>query len=254
MTTAIVSKNRNVRSGRSAGIPPGLGQSPLLEGLPGYLQETLAQLGKVRSLKKGELLFMAGDPVDTMFYLFSGKLKEYFSTEGGEVCLRRIILSGTYVSLHSMFIGPSIYSYTCEAVRPTEYVAWKSRHFLELLGREPALGLRVAAVLSGYVEDSCRLQCLCRKTQAMPRVAGFLLRQAGLTRCGRPDGCHKACRREPLQANIRPLELTASNICLARETFSRALSVLQENGYIRTRGGVAEILDIEGLKRISGAG
>ena len=242
---ASLKKNRNIRSGRMAGTPAVLEQSPLFDTLPVTLQHTLAGLGKMRSLKKGELLFMAGDPVDAVFFLFSGKLKEYFSTESGEVCLRRLILPGAYVSLHSVFMDRPIYSYTCEAVRPTEYFVWKSRDFLELLIREPALGYRTAVVLSGYIEDSCRLQCLCRKTQAIPRVAGYLLRHAVL------PGPHT---KGGLQANIRPLELTASNICLARETFSRALSALQENGYIRTRGGVAEILDIKGLKQISSDG
>nr|WP_319393873.1 Crp/Fnr family transcriptional regulator [uncultured Desulfobacter sp.] len=244
----------------TAGKKIDLELTPLLDGLPPDLQQALIRQGRIRSMKKGQLLFMAGDPVDSIFFVVSGKLKEYFSTKSGDVCLRSIYFSGSYISLHAVFLGWKTYAYTCEAIRPTTCVVWPANAFMQLLQREPVLGLRVAAILAEKIENTCRLQCLCRKTQALSRVAGFLLRHSAASE-NHPRswdtglGCTKRVGKAEftLLTNIRPLELTASNICLARETFSRALSMLQEQGYIRTRGGMVEILDTEGLKQICGA-
>jgi len=248
-------KNGRTKRRRSEQAQVDLRQSPLFKDLPPDVQKALLQ-GKTKSLKKAQLLFMAGDPVDEVFFIFSGKLKEYFSTETGDICLRRVIYPGDFISLHSLFLKQDIYPYTCEVIQSADYFVWKSSYFLEILHQEPTLGIRVATVLSEVIEDSCRLHCLCRKPHALPRVAGFLLRQTAFPSCNTHLGCsddHAPEMHSVLSANIRPLDLTASNICMARETFSRALSVLQDFEYIDNRGGVVGVLNVKGLKQICGA-
>jgi len=247
--TAKIRKNKGLITGVTSKDQTRLLESPLLNPLTPVLQNDLLRTGAIHSLKKGELLFMAGDSVDSIYYLLSGKLKEYYSTEAGEVCLRRILIPGSYISLHLIFTQQQTYSYTCEAVKHSRYFTWKTKEFWKILMQEPSLGLQVAAVLSCYIENSCRLHCLCRKTQAVPRVAGYLLRQCNPIL----QNSLCSCKNKPyFQANLRPLELSANNLCLARETFSRALSSLQEKHFIRMKNGVVDIIDPDALKRISG--
>lgn len=224
--------------------------SPLINGLPEGMAKDLIENGIVRSYKKGEFLFMAGDPLDTVFFIMSGKLKEYYSTEMGDICLRRILLQGGYISLHSIFSNRPYHTYTCEVVHATVCFSWKTKFLFKHLTREPELGLRVAQILSGCFETSCRLNCLCRKPNVESRVAGYLLRQCN--DCPTEVFCSCPRHGSRTQADIRPLNLTANDICIARETFSRILSSFQTMDLIRIQHGMVEILDIEALKKISG--
>ena len=237
-------------AGPSIKLKQYLTTSPLFRGLAPELQGRLADMGRVFTVKKGQMLFMAGDPVDWVYYLMSGKLKEYYTTEAGEFCLRRILQPGSYISIHIMFCGREEYSYNCEAMGAATCFKWRTRELMTLIRQEPEISVQAAAILSNDIENSCRLQCLCRKTQAVQRVAGYLLRQCNPCYMNCHGGCPGAAHLP--QANIRPLDHAAKDICLARETFSRTLSSLQQQKIIRMESGIVKIMDIDALKKISG--
>lgn len=224
--------------------------SQLINGLPDTLQTQLLKIGISTSIKRKELLFMAGDAINYIYFIFSGKVKEYYTTETGEDCLRSILVPGSYISLPLVFSKQQTYSYTCEAVSEVRYFKWGMKDFMTILHREPSLGFKVSCILSCCIENSCRLQCLCRKTQAVSRVAGYLLRQCNPLYLS--PAFHSKDKHLKFKADIRPIEQTASDICLARETFSRALSSLQKKNYILVKNGIVEILDVDALKEMSG--
>jgi CRP-like cAMP-binding protein len=211
-----------------------LGSSIVRNIAPG-LQKRLLVQGRACVLKKNDLLFMEGEPVNAVYCLLSGKLKEYYAGGCGDSCLRCIQIPGSYVSLHLVFNQVHTHSYYCEALERCTCFAWNAESFLDLARHESSLGFQVAAGIAGYFENSCRLSCICRKPQALCRVAGYLLH-----------------RRTGHSADVRPLGVSASSICLARETFSRSLAVLQEKNLIRIQDGMVELLDVDGLKQISG--
>lgn len=228
----------------------GLIYSPLFDGLSFDLQNELLINGKVKSFKKGETLFMDGFPVNAVYYLISGKVKEYFCNSNGDDCLRRIFIPGNYVSLHQIFMKVDEYTYSSEALNSVSCYVWRADYFIKLLQREPILAYQSARLLSDYMESSCRLNCICRKTQATSRVASYLLSKHN-SRCNETR-CHCHRNNTRRQVDIRPQSLSAHDICLARETFSRALSSLQENNLISLNNGIVELLNLEGLKEISG--
>ena len=100
------------------------------------------------------------------------------------------------------------------------------------------------------MERSCRHTCLCRKSQAVSRVAGYLLSRHRWLCCRRAAACPTGNVVATL--NLRPMAITASELCLARETFSRALSQLQRQNLIRVAQGEVELIDIGALKQVSG--
>ncbi|MDR1726643.1 MAG: Crp/Fnr family transcriptional regulator [Acidobacteriota bacterium] len=226
-----------------------LTRSPLVKDLSPELQERLLQMGVARKLHKGEFLFMEGDPVRSIHCLLAGKLKEYYASESGESCLRCIQVPGSHISLHVAFTQARRHSYHCEALSPSTCFSWDVETFKRMVKQDSALAFHVASALSGNFEDFCRLTCICRKPQALPRVAEYLLH-----RCANCDGCPGRDDRPGLSADLRPLGLAATDICLARETFSRALAALQKKDVIRLRNGIVEIRDLDALKRISAAG
>ena len=224
--------------------------SPLFENSCPALQNNLLENGFVRKRQKGEHLFMEGDEVDSMFFLLTGKAREYYPTSDGNDCQRQIFCPGKYISLHRIFSSCSIYSYSCEALSNTVSFCWKMGHLRRLVQQEPGFGCQVANILSNYIESSCRHNCLCRKTQALARVSGFLLSK--YQAISRNNLRISTGRNQTIEIDLRPLAFSANDICLARETFSRALSSLQDRGLIRVKFGRIELLDIESLKRLSG--
>ena len=177
-------------------------------------------------------LFMDGNEVDSFTLVLKGKMKEYFCTDDGEECLRRLLTPGSFISLHLVFTGQMLHTYSCEAISAFSGITWKKSTFLNIIAEEPELARRVAEILAQCMESSCRHTCLCRKPLAIARVAGYLLsRSHQLIRNPLTNGRDNGLP----QTNLRPMELSAREVCLARETFSRALSSLQDQGYIKVK-------------------
>lgn len=226
-------------------------KSPLMEDFGEDLQEKLMAISTVKEYSTGQPLFLDGDSIDCIYYVISGKVKEYYCNRAGEDCLRRIIIAGSYISLHQLYATPLSYSYTCEAITASCCLAVRLEPFQKLAEQTPELSFRVCRLISEYMENTCRLNCICKKKQATSRVAAYLLSKHNI-RCKDVRFCvYRATTKNIV--DIKPLSLTAHDVCLARETFSRALSQLQSFGLIDVQKGVVELLDLEGLKTTCGA-
>jgi len=223
-------------------------RTPLLQNMAPEIQQQLQLMGSTRTLRKGEYLFLEGEAISSFHYLLTGRIKEYYSAGDGDQCLRRIALAGHYLSLHQLLSGRINYTYSAMAIASVRSWSWPTDLFLDLMHREPSLALQVARLLSENVELSCRHACLCRKTRALSKVAGYLLsKNRQMVQQRRLMGG----RGPKIRIDLRPVELAAAEICLARETFSRALSCLDERNLIRVEYGVVELVDEEGLRQIS---
>lgn len=226
----------------------GLLYSPLLMQLSPELQQQLQAMAILRPLRRGEYLFFEGEPIRQFHYLLSGRIKEYYPSCEGDQCLRHIALPGHYLSLHQLLSEQSNYSYSAVAIAAGRCWSWPIDFFLDLMHREPTVSVQVVRLLSENVEHSCRHTCLCRKSRALAKVAGYLLsKNRQLTRQARLMGS----KTPSIQIDLRPLELAAAEICLARETFSRALSCLNDRGLVEVVHGVVELVDKEGLMQVS---
>ncbi len=221
--------------------------SSLMQGLPDDLQQKLAAKGEAAEFRKNDALFLDGTAADHVFCVLDGKVKEYYTNNAGEECLRRIITRGHMVSLHHVFSGDTIYTYSCQALGLASCYFWKTETIRTMMQQEPELTMKVAQLLSGYMEESCRLHCICRKPQACARVAAYLLSK---NNDKKEHGSGKRSRN--MAIDISPLSLAARDICLARETFSRSLSRIQEMGYIRQNNGIIHLLNTDGLMELSG--
>lgn len=223
-------------------------RTPLLQGLTPDIQNQLQTMANIRTLRRGEYLFLEGEAINSFHYVFSGRVKEYYPAGDGEQCLRRIALPGTYLSLHQLLSDCHTYSYSAMAIASGRCWSWPVDLFMELMQQEPSLPMQVGRLLSENVELSCRHACLCRKTRALSKVAGYLLSK---NRQMAQQLSIMGGRQPTIRIDLRPLELAAAEICLVRETFSRALACLDERKLIHVDYGVVELLNEEGLKRIS---
>lgn len=223
--------------------------SSLLVNLEPNRQEALLHLGVVRNWKRGEFLFLDGAPVDAIFYLLKGKAREYYCNGTGCEFQRGLLHAGCHVSLHNVFHQKQRHTNTCQALTAVTAFVWPSASFIEYLRRCPELGVQVATILAGSLESSCRRNCLCRKVGARSRIAGYLLSRFCVD-CEQSHGCGGKTPSCPI--DLRPLTHAAEDINLARETFSRTLVTLHDQGIISCHRGMVVIHDLEALKNISG--
>ena len=223
--------------------------SPLVSGLSAQLQCELIERGCYTSHKRGEFLFMDNDTIDHVYYLLSGKAREYYCTGDGSDCLRCLHSPGSYISLHMAMSQEQIYPYSCEILRSASFYTWKVSDLKQIVSEESELSHKMLLLLSSYVEASCRKICLCRKSQAVSRVAAYLLSLDKGNQVGCP--CYASLTANKTSANIRPVNFSANDVCLARETFSRALTLLKDKNLVNIDQGYVNILDVEGLKRVS---
>lgn len=242
-------KIRSPREINDIEIRENLLNSPLFYDIAPDLQQRLLTMGTLYQWQRDDYLFMDGDLVESVYYLISGKMKEYYFDDCGDEFLRHIFVPGCYISLHVVVGRQQIYSYSCAAVQKSLCFVLPSKSFYNLLKQQSTLVLKVAALLSRDYENSCRKKCLCKKARAVSKVAGYLLSQLQLMDC-HSGFCQIKSGKD--QVDLRPMGLAARDVCLVRETFSRALLTLQKQNIVRSRRGVVDILDQNALKHICG--
>lgn len=226
-------------------------RSGLLLGLERSLQTEILGLASLRRLNAGALLFRGDQTGEAFFFLLEGRVWEYYDSENGNECLRRVFHPGQYIGLHLLALEAGACDCCCAALSACRVLRWDAAAFTALMEQEAALARRVSKTLACQVEIFCRHACICRKARAASRVAGYLLSQ-----CHQQSGhllWHASAPESAARADLRPLKLAAAELSLARETFSRCLRELRRNGLIRLEGGTAVLLDVEALKAIADA-
>ena len=213
--------------------------------------QTVADLSKMaqrRKLQRGQLLFMAGAPVEQFYFILSGKIKEYYIGNGGEECIIRVSHPGEFLGLPALFLSEGNHTSYAEAVGSLQVAVFRVPPFLELLERETALNRNLLTLLSYRLECTRQQRCFCQKMSAECRVANYLLNQSDNRF---HDSCHHCgCCPTPV-VNLQPLNLSAQEVGLARETFTRILKRFKQEGIIAMQRGQVEFLNRQAIEQLA---
>ena len=188
-------------------------------------RDALARAGRMRRLKRGELLFAAGDDNDACATLVTGALKvAAVDEEGTERILALIHPAGFVGELFAPFAHHDVVALT-----DSELCVFARSDMNQAIEKHPKLA---RALLRRSQEDllqSRELLALSGRRSAAAKVAAFLL---GLAEAASDSSCHAAREFE--------LPLTRGEIAgmlgLTIETVSRALTRLERDGAIRRKG------------------
>jgi CRP-like cAMP-binding protein len=219
----------------------------LLAALCDDLRSRVMALGHVVQWKKQQHLFLAGERAESLHFLLRGKLKDYYCDSSGGEFLRRVIHPNDMVAMSCLCHPPSHHNSSCRAMVASVTFSLPRKPFQALARAHGALAVNVSAVLSRQGERACRNGCLIRKRQAKARVAGYLLSRLQ----DRPVIDGEPLPRGPVTVDLSPLALSADEICLARETFSRALVEMERDGLLVNRRGMITIHDRHKLMDIA---
>jgi CRP/FNR family transcriptional regulator len=188
-------------------------------------RETLARAGRTRKLRRGELLFAAGDENTACATLLRGALKvATIDEEGTERILALVHPAGFIGELFAPFAH-----YDVVALTDSELCVFPKSEIGRAVEHNPKLA---QALLRRSQEDllqSRELLALSGRRSAPGKVAGLLL---GLAQAASDSSCHAA--------NSFELPLTRGEIAgmlgLTIETVSRAITRFEREGVIRRKG------------------
>jgi CRP/FNR family transcriptional regulator, cyclic AMP receptor protein len=154
-----------------------LAANPFFGGLGREALETIAALCTTRTLARGEVLFLKGDPGDALYAIRRGRIRIATGTDEGRHVTLNILGPGDVFGEIALLDGKPR---TAEAVaiEPCDIYAVQRRDFLPLLQRDLELAIRVIELLcarlrwvSDRMEDAALLPMEARLARALLMLA-----------------------------------------------------------------------------------
>jgi CRP/FNR family transcriptional regulator len=223
-------------------IPSCAAGVPFLSVLPPSVLGELGQSMRHRRLARGELLALAGDPVEHLVVVAQGRLKLTSSTTGGREQLLRTLGPGEFVGELALFT-PSVHEGDLVAVVPSEVCLVGRQAVQDLLWRHPGAATRLVEALAQRLAGAERMIADLGLHDIGQRLAGLLLRMAE--------------RGEATPAGVKlrlPVSWReiAAELGTTPESLSRRLGVLAGEGIIRQeRARTVVILAPDRLRQLA---
>ena len=199
----------------------------------------------VNTYKKGQTLFVQGNPPFGMYCISQGNIKVTQTGPDGKECIVRIATSGDVLGHRSLFTE-QYYNATATALDDAKVCFIDKKFILKLVQEKPSVASNLLGKLGrdlGAAEH--RLSSFYQKN-VRERLAEFLLLL---------KESHGVEEEEGTLLDIRlTREEMASIIGTASETLIRFMSELKQEGLIAQSGKKIYIKDEEGLLNFAGIG
>ena len=213
-----------------------LRQTDLLRSVPAQDLETIAAASRLRTVRRGQVLFTAGDPSDTVILVVSGRVKVVVrSADGAELTLTVVQPGGSLGELSVADGGPR--SADAEALEDSRVLLVPNDLIAELSARVPsvtqALMSSIAATLRRLTEAASDLVFL----DLPRRVAKVLLSQPR-----RDDGV--------IELKMSQEEL-AHQVGGSRQSVNLALRGFERRGWIEVHDRAVTLRQAEALARFA---
>jgi CRP/FNR family transcriptional regulator len=199
--------------------------------LPDNAWDSFRDCAPASNLRRDSLLYIQGDGARCFYYIVSGEIKTFISSENGEERILTVYRTGDILGEAAFFDGlPRVSS--AIALTDCRIVAIDDTLLEKCFASTPGLALsmmkylaRTIRMLSSHVDSLSFLS-------ARSRIASHILRL-----CGGENGRIKCTQDE-----------IGSSVGVSRITVSRTLNELARSGLIKTAYGNIEILDCSGLR------
>jgi CRP/FNR family transcriptional regulator, anaerobic regulatory protein len=117
------------------------------------MQVEASHLGRLRFIPRGEVLYWQGGPVEAIFLVSSGSLKEYTLLPGGRACTYRILGAGGLAGATAYLLGHDHDTIT-QALDETSVLALQPADFDDLLARNPRFASLLLKKLAQTAQSS----------------------------------------------------------------------------------------------------
>jgi len=204
--------------------------------LPKEIQQTIAASATHRHFDAGQVIYVEGEPAESVYILESGWVKATrMSREGREqamLFLRPVEVFGDI----AVFTGTT-YPGTVVALEDVDVWVIPAQTILDLISRQPAFALAVIRHLGERVLHYISLVEDLSLRSVEARLANTLLQNAELH-----DGRLVVPRRE-----WTTFDEMAVRLGTVRDVLSRALKTLEEEGLLKVEKQAIILLDPKGL-------
>lgn len=193
----------------------------------------IARLVAVRTLLRGEVLALEGEPCTTVYLIVEGRIRALKMSPQGREQVVRELRSPEAIYLVPALDGGPLPATTRAATRAT-LLALRRDALLDLLSRHPPVAMRVLHDFAGRLRRFTTLiEDLSLRT-VPERLAKLLIERAA----------------SPDPQRITQQEM-AIQLGTVREVVARGLAQFEAQGWIHVQRGTIEILDLDALRDIA---
>ena len=199
----------------------GLKNVPLFSDLTHKELGMLAAAGSRRKFPTKGIVFHEGDQGDNLLIILSGKVKVLLYGKGGQEFILTILGPGNFFGEMAIFESAPR-SATVMTVEPCEFLLLSQKDLTGLLKKHPMIALKILQKLSQRLRKTNEQIRSLVMFDIYGRIGRCLLNLAE-TQGGRANG-------QFLVANRPSLQELAKMVGCSRETLSRAMKALKDNG------------------------
>ncbi|RKQ29592.1 Crp/Fnr family transcriptional regulator [Oceanobacillus halophilus] len=198
----------------------------------------IVEMSRRLNYKKGEVIFRDGEPLEYLYIVHQGRVKNYQLFESGKEQLLRIIESGEFMGELALFTEKTLDSHA-EAMEKTEICAIHRDDMQLLMQQHPTIAVKILQEFSTRLDETEKLVGNLSSKDVETRTADYLVELA------------KKSNSNEINLPMSKKDL-ASYLGTTSETISRRLSNFQTNGWIEQKGQRRiRILDKQALENIS---
>ncbi|WP_041638094.1 Crp/Fnr family transcriptional regulator [Anoxybacillus flavithermus] len=200
----------------------------------------IVHIATVRTCKPKTLVFMQGDQLDRVFFIVRGTVKIYKTDVSGKEQIVSILHEGEMFP-HTGFFRRGTYPAHAEIMNETTLIVIPMEQFEQTLMCYPQLCIKLFRIMGEkIIELQTRLEELVFHNTAEQLARLFI-------RLAKTSGVYVKGRYR-LKATLTTREL-ANMIGTARETVSRVLSQMKQQGVVTTDDDGYYIIDVEALQQ-----
>lgn len=214
----------------------------MLDALSEMQMRQMDQMTKMLEVRRGERIYLAGDPSDQIFLLKAGSVRISAAGTDGQETLLAFLHAGDIFGELAM-VDESPRDHLATAHEDTVLCAINREMVIDLVQKAPSLGYRITKLMGLRLRRfRTRVQELLCKG-APERIAQTLLDLAD--ECGARDSAGTLIRIRLNQTDIGNL------VGLARETVNIVLQDFRQRGLIEIQGRRIRITDESGLRSLT---
>lgn len=216
-----------------------IARDSLFRGLAGTTRERIAALAVRRTYDEGAIIFMRGDPGDSLCAVVSGRVRISVSRPAGKEVFLNILAPGETFGEIALLDGEPRTA-TATAMERTELFLIPREPFLRLLGSEPQLAAHLIQLLCQRVRWTAQLTEDSALLPIPARIAKRLLSLARL---------HGRQTVRGTRLNISQEEL-AQFLGVSRQIVNQHLQSWKAKGWILAGRGNLTIANVLALERL----
>jgi CRP-like cAMP-binding protein len=194
----------------------------------------IADLTKINTFNKGELIFQEADPADSFYVVHDGRVKLFKESHSGKDFIINFANRGYPLNMVALFEDQGFF-FSAQALDETTLLRTSREEFVNFVTRVPSVATKLISILSRSLNSAySRISDLVAETVEQ-RVYNLLLTLSS------KFGTTVFIKREEL----------ADMVGTTPETAIRILGKLRDTGIIRSSRGQIIILDSDKLQRLS---